>query len=103
MEWSNRGDRRRAADGSEIELHSRILAFDPLEQTAVREIRARHWQGEELIAEEQYSIRLNIYFKSEVVLMLSHAGFHDIEIEADAKGRDAAAYRDAHLMFVARK
>jgi len=53
--------------------------------------------------EEQYSLRLNIYFKSEVPLMLSHVGFRSVDVQADATGRAAEPYRDVHLMFVARK
>lgn len=103
MAWPRLGDRRRATDGTELELHTRLLEFDPLEQTALREIRARHWVEGELASEEQHSIRINIYFKNEVELMLEHAGFRELEVEGDVTGREAVAFQDAQVMFVARK
>lgn len=60
--WPKRGDRRRCADGSELELKARVLDFDPLNQVLVREMRldvqvkaglteldARPWEGAHLM------------------------------------------------------
>ena len=50
--WPRQGDRRVAADGSELELRVRQFAFDPLEQTTTLEIRAsRYEDGEEVESE----------------------------------------------------
>ena len=37
--WPTRGDRRVASDGTELELRTRKVAFDPLAQTATLQIR----------------------------------------------------------------
>ena len=51
--WSDDdGERRRASDGTELALQSRLLALDPFEQRATLEIRARQWRDGELVAEE---------------------------------------------------
>src|SRR5687767_14223156 len=50
--WSDDDpERRRAADGTELALQSRLVVLDPLEQRATLEIRARQWRNGELIAE----------------------------------------------------
>ena len=103
LPWPDRGDRRRAADGSELELTARILSFDPLDQALVREIRATHWKDGEIIAQEEYALRINIYFKSEVLLMLEHAGFRDVEVLGGLTDRPAVAYEDGQIVFVATK
>src|SRR5262249_22173027 len=50
--WRENGQRKRAADGSEIELRTRTVALDPLEQTMSLELRALLWRDGELIEEE---------------------------------------------------
>ena len=102
--WPKHGDRRRCADGSELELNARVLEFDPLNQVLTREMRAEHWGPDgELIASEERSLSINIYFKSEVVLMLETAGFVDVQVKAGLTDRDARPWEDAHLMFLARR
>ena len=51
-----------------------MLDFDPLNQVATRELCAEHWRDGELIGREEGSLSINIYFKSEVVLMLQAPG-----------------------------
>jgi SAM-dependent methyltransferase len=101
--WPEHGDRRVAADGSELELEARLLAFDPFEQVLTREIRATHRVEGEIVAQEQYALDINIYFKNEVELMLERAGFRDFTILDGLTDRPAKAYQSAHLMFVATK
>ena len=101
--WSeDDGDRRRAGDGSELALQSRLLRLDPLTQRATLEIRARQWQDGELVAEEQHTLDIGLYFTNELVLMLERAGF---EVEAVHGGHEerAATADDDFVAFVARK
>ena len=54
-EWRDYGERRRAADGDELALVTRLLALDPLEQHVTSQIRAGLWRDEELVAEEEHT------------------------------------------------
>ena len=99
--WPAGSMRRRAADGDEIELRSRLVALDPLEQTLTRQIRASLWRGEAFVAEEEHNLRENLYFRNEILLLLAQAGF----AEAMVRGgyTDAAPTADdTMLVFVAR-
>ncbi len=101
--WPKSGDRKRCADGSEIELCGRVLDFDPLNQVVTRELRAEHWRDGELLASETGTISINIYFKSEVLLMLETAGFVDIEVRGGLSDVEARPYEDAQIVFLARR
>jgi SAM-dependent methyltransferase len=103
MPWPEKGDRRRASDGSELELRARVAAFDPLEQTVVREMRIERWRDGKRVTREENAIRINLYFKSEVVLMLEAAGFEEIQVRGGLEDRPARPYDDVRLMFLARK
>jgi len=101
-EWQKEGDRRTALDGDEIELLSRVGEQDPLAQRLTRQIRARLWHGGQVVKEEEYSLRINIYFAQELLLMLDEAGFRDLEVQAGYTGRLATA-DDGMVAFVAKK
>jgi SAM-dependent methyltransferase len=100
--WPKRVDRRIARDGTELELCSRVLAFDPLEQTLTREMRARHYVDGREVATETNAIDINIYFKSEIELMLEASGFRDIVVTAFGEDRPALAWHDGRILFRAR-
>jgi SAM-dependent methyltransferase len=85
--WPEKGERRRASDGSELELRSRVLDLDPLVQRVTLEMNARRWRDAELVAEEEHVLAMTLYFRDEIVLMLERAGFCDVEVRA--------AYTDA--------
>jgi SAM-dependent methyltransferase len=78
--------RRTGSDGTEYELTSRCLAFDPLAQSGTLEMHARMWRDGELVAEETHPIDLVFYFKDELVLMLERAGFRDVEVRGGYDG-----------------
>jgi len=99
--WPAEGDRRRTADGDEIELVSRLGAFDPLEQRAVLEMRARLWHDGAVAAEEEGRLTEKQYFAQEVLLLLDEAGFADVTVEGGHTGRPATA-DDGTVVFVAR-
>lgn len=100
--WSEQGDRRPTADGDELELFARAVAFDPLEQSRTLEMRIRLWRGSQALAEEQRLIHLNAYFAQEILLMLDVAGFRDVVIEGRYTGLHATA-DDGTVVFVARR
>ena len=101
-EWPTQGDRRRASDGDEIELVSRLAEFDPLAQRKTLEMRARLWRHGQVVKEESYRLKENLYFAQEILLLLDEAGFHDLAVEGGYTGRPAAA-DDGMVAFVARR
>jgi ubiquinone/menaquinone biosynthesis C-methylase UbiE len=95
-------ERRRGSDGAEYALLSRVLDLDPLEQTASYEMRAGMWLNGELVREEKHTLRINFYFRNELLLLLDRAGFTDIVVQGDH--RDEPATKDSDfLVFVATK
>jgi hypothetical protein len=94
--------RRRAADGSELALRSRIVGLDPLAQHAKLEMHAQLWRDGELEAEERHTIDLGLYFTAELVLMLERAGFGEIVLH---RGYEEVPPTpdDDFVVFVARK
>jgi SAM-dependent methyltransferase len=100
--WPEKGDGRIAADGSEHFGQFRIVNVDPLEQTYTREVRLQKWLNGELVAAEEHSLRENIYFKHELLLMLNVAGFRTITVHGDYTDQPATAdHKD--LLFTAIK
>jgi SAM-dependent methyltransferase len=100
--WGDKGDRRTAADGSEIELRSRVVSLDALAQRVTLEIRASHWREGELLAEEEHAIAMTLYFTHELVLMLERAGFADVELRAGYEDRPPTG-DDDFVVFIAKK
>jgi hypothetical protein len=102
QEWPPDGDREGMSDGSEIELTTRTIAVDPLENTATRQIRARVWRDGKFIQEEIHTQRLDDYTKNELMLMLEIAGFEEIQVYGDFCDEPATAdHKD--LIFIATK
>jgi SAM-dependent methyltransferase len=99
--WRTIG-RRRAADGDEIELRSRLIEFDPLEQFEILESHLQLWRAGELVSEETWRLRQDVYFPQEVLELLRPAGFQEIEVESGYTGRPAVP-DDGTVTFVARK
>lgn len=99
--WPSRRDRRRAADGSELELAIRVRAFDPLEQTTTLEMQvSRFADGREQT--ETGEIHINLYFKCEIELMLAVAGFQDVTVTGYPEDRPALPWQDERIVFHAR-
>ena len=102
QEWPASTERKLLADGCELEVTARTVATDPLENIATRQIRVRLWRKDELLKEEVHTQKLDDYNKDELVFMLEHAGFSDIQIFGDFSDEPATAdHKD--LIFVARK
>ncbi len=104
-DWPARGDRRNVdhRDGDELELLIRLADFDPLDQRLVYEVRARLWDGDTIVVEEEpRRLAENLYFAQELLLMLEVAGFRDIQVEGPHTGAPASP-DDGSVVFVARR
>ena len=94
--------RRRASDGSEYVLRSRLVDLDPLNQRVTLVNHAERWREGKPEAEEDRTLTINLYFRNELLLMLERAGFTSVEVPGDHHDRPATA-DDDFLVFVAKK
>ena len=94
--------RKRASDGVEYGLRSRVVRLDPLEQRVSLEIRAAIWRAGVLEAEETHRLDIGLYFKNELLMMLERAGFESIVVHGDHVEADPTP-DDEFLVFAARK
>lgn len=99
--WRDSGDRRALADGTELELRSRQIAFDPLEQTWEAEIRITHYNGDTVLGDEIYPLTATAYFQGELTTMLRACGFVDITVTAGLEQRPPVAYEDHYVVVTA--
>jgi SAM-dependent methyltransferase len=104
-EWRDDAERKRLADGDEIELESRLVSLDPIAQRHTLEMRARLWRGTDLIAEETSRLSESLVFVQEILLLLEDAGFRDVRVEGGDGGYAGrpAEPDDPVVMFVATK
>ena len=100
--WSGAGNRKRAVDGDEIELRTRLVDLDPMEQRQTLEMRAELWREGRLVAQEDRLLQENLYFRNEILLMLAKAGFADVSVRAGYSAQEPTA-DDTMLVFVARR
>jgi SAM-dependent methyltransferase len=101
-EWPTSTARRLLADGNELEIAARTVAVDPLEESQIRQLRARLWRNGELLDEQIHTMRFEEYGKHELVLVLEQIGFQDIQIFGDYTNKPATS-DSKDLIFVARK
>ncbi len=94
--------RRRAADGAEYALASRLVDLDPVEQRATFEMHAERWRDGELEAEEDHVLHIGLYFPHEVRMMLELAGFTDVEMHGEHERRPPTR-DDEFIVLVARR
>ncbi|HMK09288.1 MAG TPA: class I SAM-dependent methyltransferase [Anaerolineales bacterium] len=102
QEWAEHGERRVTSDGDELELIRRVAAFDPLDQAVTREVRALLWRDGRVVRHEEHRLLERLYFRNEVLLMLSSAGFRNVAVFSDYT-RQPAAPDAAFLVYVATK
>lgn len=93
-------DPRRAPDGSEYELRSRVLDLDPLDQTVFLEMQADKWVDGKHVASEQHALTMRMYFRDELVLMLRNAGFEDVHVRGGYEDEEASPDHD-FLVYIA--
>jgi hypothetical protein len=95
-------ERRRAADGAEYSLRSRILELEPLAQRVTLSMHAEEWRDGVLQAEEDRLLNIGLYFGNELLLMLERAGFSNVVVQGDHNDKEPTD-DDDFLVFVARK
>jgi SAM-dependent methyltransferase len=96
------GDRRRAANGDELERNVRRVALDPLAQHLTMEARCSLWREGTLITQEEHAIQITMYFCSEIRLYLELAGFADVTVYRHLSDEPATP-DDPVIAFAARK
>ncbi|HSI96924.1 MAG TPA: class I SAM-dependent methyltransferase [Gaiellaceae bacterium] len=95
-------ERRRASDGSEYALRSRVVDLDPLGQHVTLELHAELWRDGALLAEEDRRLNIGLYFRNELLLMLERTGFTDVAVNGEHTEAEATREHD-FLVFVARR
>jgi hypothetical protein len=100
--WPPSGVRRKASDGTEYELRSRIVAMDPLSQQVTLEMRGANWRDGRLLEEDEHVLKMTLYFTRELQLMLEVAGFTDIQLQGDYTDSEPTGETD-FVVFIARK
>jgi SAM-dependent methyltransferase len=98
--WPRDGRRKQAVNGDEIEICTRISAFDPLQQAVTWQIRATLLQDGREVSQEEHRLRAVLYFRNELVDMLAHAGFGEIAV-LDGYTHEPAKAESTTLTFVA--
>jgi SAM-dependent methyltransferase len=101
-EWKTDGKRLRFSDGDEIQMWGRLADMDPLEQRHTLATRLCLWRGGQIVKEETYSLKENLYFAQEILRLLDEAGFRDVSVEKGYTGLPATP-DDGMVSFVARK
>jgi SAM-dependent methyltransferase len=102
QDWPAAGVRRQTPTGDDFELRSRLLDLDPLEQRLTRQIRASLHRAGQLVAEEEQTLRENLYFRNEILLLLAQTGFGDVTVRAGYTEAEPTA-DDTIVVFIARK
>jgi SAM-dependent methyltransferase len=100
--WPATGMRRRASDGTDYELLSRIVAFDPLQQRLTREMRASTFRDGTPVETSEHRLDMTLYFANELLLMIEQAGFVDVDVRAGYRDAPPTA-EDDFLVFVANR
>jgi len=80
-------DRRRAADGFEYALRSRIAAVDVDDRNVTHEMQVWQWRDGQLLAYESHLLTANLYSSGEIAAALLDVGFTDVEIIGGYHGR----------------
>jgi len=100
--WPPSGRRKVAQNGEEIELRSRLAALDPLDQLATRQVRAILWRDGQVVHQEEHTLLERLYFRNELLAMLSVAGFHDVVVGDDYTDNPASP-QSGIVVYIARK
>jgi SAM-dependent methyltransferase len=95
--WRDEGQRK-----GDLELRTRLVALDPLEQTVTLEMRAALWEDCRRAREEEHVLKMTLYFVHELALMLERAGFVDVGVCAGYRDEPPTA-DDDFVVYTARK
>ena len=102
--WRDKGDRRTVADGSELELRSRVVDVDPLAQRVTHRDAARSaGADDELVAEEEHTLAMTLYFTHELELELRRGRFRRRRACAAVYEDRPPTADDDFVVFIARK
>lgn len=93
---------RRAPDGCDYELRTRMVRLDPVAQQEEWEVHALQWRDGVLLAEERHRLTANVYFSGELLLMLERAGFVEVRVRGGYTERAPTADDDV-LVYLARR
>jgi SAM-dependent methyltransferase len=99
--WPESGERTRAADGNEYQFRTRALEINPLDQALVLEIRAEKFREGRLVAAEEHTLSMRMYFPTELALLLERCGFEVVEVLGDHNDAPPTG-DDEFLVYVAR-
>lgn len=100
--WPSSGQRETTRSGEEIELRIRLVALDPLEQVATRQIHAILWRGGQAVQQEEHTLLERLYFRNELLAMLAAAGFRDFDVR-EGYTDNRASPGSGILVYIARK
>lgn len=79
-DWPAAGERRKMADGDELELLDRVASWDAEALRLTLEMRIRLWSHGQMVREETRALTANVYTAPQIAQMLDDAGFHDIRV-----------------------
>lgn len=100
--WDEPGDRRTGRNGTEYELHTRIVELDPLSQRITMKMRGSMWREGFLAAQDEHTLKMTLYFTNELRLMLERAGFADIQVRGDYADEEPTS-DTRFVVFMARR
>jgi len=100
--WPDEGARKVAADGTEFELRSRIFDVDPLAQRVTAQMRGSMTRGGTIVAADELTLHMTVYFTDELEAMIREAGFVDVRLFGDYSEEPPSRDTD-FVVFVARK
>jgi SAM-dependent methyltransferase len=100
--WPTEGTRKRTADGTDLELICRTVDCNAFEATRTLAMRVNHTRDGKLLAKEEHTLKLTLYLRNEILLMLQHVGFGDVEVRGGWSDRAPVAGEDGNLLYVAR-
>jgi SAM-dependent methyltransferase len=95
--WDDEGWRE-----GDLELRTRLVALDPLDQTVTLEMRAALWEDGRRARQEEHLLTMRLYFVHELALMLERAGFVDVQLRAGYRD-EPPTEDDDFVVYVARK
>jgi SAM-dependent methyltransferase len=100
-DWPAAGERRRAANGDELELLTRQVGADKDRRQEALEIRVRLWRDEQLASEESGRLLETHYTIDETRAMLREAGFRRVTLKGRPHpGREAKDHEPLILIAV---
>lgn len=102
LPWPDPGEPRPTSDGAALELRSRLIDFDPIEQRTTMQIRATRWRGGQVELEEEHTLQNSLYFTRELRMLVAQAGFGEVAVYGGYSDEAATAVHTM-IVYIARK